>query len=265
MKVFVFTILLFLSGLTMAQKGWQYDLNSGFDLTDTAYLNKENIYSMVILQNNKDVKGYAELNSEGKLAKFFSNDTSYFFTYDSLNQLKQKVTVYGKFYDGFPDVWGDTTFYTKSGTDTFITIKKHFYSGKILALRNDSLNKAYHRVKYDDLNTGKTIMPLKKRLKTKFTQDQVYIVKIEKQVITKGKKPTLKTTSKLPLKRAYFEKPDYMKSEKPEQIAASQQENRLYHQKIRFDKTGRIGGFYFTHQPEINYTVKYNKHWEFKK
>ena len=187
------------------------------------------------------------------------------FEKDSLLGIKKLTKVYGAFADRFPNIYGDSTLIYTTKNDTQIIITKKFFSGKSLNIHNDSLNKAFHRVKYDDSQTGEVLIPLKKKLKTNFEDEKIYIVKQTKTTITKGKKGKVVVANKYPLKRGYFEKPNYMVSKKAADIEEANETNRLYHKKIIFDKKGNITSFYFTDDPQNIYSILANPSFELVK
>ena len=265
MKLSLFLMLFLLGFGATAQKGWQYDKISGFEIKDTVAILKEGTKSLAVINGNNKTVGYLKFDKNLQLQSIFNLDTSYFFEKDSLLGIKKLTKVYGAFADKFPNIYGDSTLFYPTKNDTQIIITKKFFSGKSLNLHNDSLNKAYHRVKYDDSQTGEVLIPLKKKLKTNFEDEKIYIVKQSKTTITKGKKGKVVVANKYPLKRGYFEKPNYIVSKKVADIEEANETNRLYHKKIIFDKKGNITSFYFTDDPQNIYSILVNPPFELVK
>lgn len=265
MKWSLWLLFLIFSANAFAQKGWQYDKLSGFEITDTLAILKNGTKSLAVNNGNNKTVAYVLFDNEQKLKALFNLDTAYFFDLDTVTNVKKITRVFGSFDTKFPNIYGDSTFIYPTQNDTQIVIKKTFFSGKSLNIHNDSLNKAYHRVKYDDTQTGEVLIPLKKKLKTKFESEKIYMVKQTKTTIIKGKKGKTISTDKYPLKRGYFEKPTYMVSPKAADLEEANQTNRLYHKRVVFDKAGNITQFYFTDDPSNVYSILVNPSFELVK
>jgi len=262
--LFKLCLILFVFNAT-AQKGWQYDKLSGFKILDTTSILKDQQLSMAIKNGFEEVVAYYQFNENKKLVSFFNADTAYFVEYDSLFKVKKLTKVNGDFSSKHPNIFGDSITFITVDKDTNIVVKKSFFSGKSLAIHNDSLNKAYHRVKYDDQATGEVLIPLKKKLKTKFEQEKIYVVKIKTTTITKGKKGKITSVTKYPLKRTFFEKPSYMVSKKIADLEEANETNRLYHKRVIFDKKGNLVKFYFTDEPTNVYSIIENPDFQLEK
>ncbi len=254
-KFILFSLFVISSFCALAQKGWQYDKFQGFSLKDTSYFETQRLSNISIFSEG-ELLGFASFNNNFLLDGIFSRDTLWQFKYDSIGRTVLAVSQLGKWGNSPPNTNGDSII-IKYFEDSTITTTKTYFFGKSLKIHNDSLNKKYHKAEYVDVETREVDEPLPKKLKTKYEDNLCYIVKTHLLITFKSYKRDTKQKIKYPLKRGYFEKPEYLIANYAELIE-SQNINRLYHQKVCFDNSGRIKKFIFTDNPQQVYTVKYS-------
>ena len=79
MKLSLFLMLFLLGFGATAQKGWQYDKISGFEIKDTVAILKEGTKSLAVINGNNKTVGYLKFDKNFQLQSIFNLDTSYFF------------------------------------------------------------------------------------------------------------------------------------------------------------------------------------------
>ena len=105
MKLSLFLLMFLLGFGATAQKGWQYDKISGFEIKDTIAILKEGTKSLAVINGNNKTVAYLNFDKNSKLLSIFNLDTSCFFEKDSLLSIKKVTKVYGAFADRFPNVY----------------------------------------------------------------------------------------------------------------------------------------------------------------